>query len=114
MPPVVAFHRGKRVVRSDVQDVSSVRTGSPARFCRTVPHCAVAMPERAVSARRTGGKDFAMPASALRTLYCWRVPTALPPGLLRQVVRFAGIGVLSTLAYLLLYVLLREPDRKST
>jgi len=31
----------------------------------------------------------------------------VPPGMTRQVVRFAAIGVLSTLAYLLLFVLLR-------
>ncbi|WP_189210756.1 bifunctional glycosyltransferase family 2/GtrA family protein [Actinokineospora fastidiosa] len=34
-------------------------------------------------------------------------PPGVPRGLLRQVVRFATVGTLSTLAYLLLYVLLR-------
>ncbi|WP_018680773.1 glycosyltransferase [Actinokineospora enzanensis] len=34
-------------------------------------------------------------------------PPGVPSGLLRQVVRFAAVGVVSTLAYLLLYVLLR-------
>jgi putative flippase GtrA len=35
--------------------------------------------------------------------------TELPPGMGRQLVRFAGIGVASTLAYLALFVLLRGP-----
>ncbi|WP_285499882.1 bifunctional glycosyltransferase family 2/GtrA family protein [Actinokineospora sp. NBRC 105648] len=34
-------------------------------------------------------------------------PPGVPSGLLRQVVRFAAVGVVSTLAYLLLFVLLR-------
>ncbi|WP_104475915.1 bifunctional glycosyltransferase family 2/GtrA family protein [Actinokineospora auranticolor] len=34
-------------------------------------------------------------------------PPGVPSGLLRQLVRFAAVGVVSTLAYLLLYVLLR-------
>ena len=34
-------------------------------------------------------------------------PPGVPAGMLRQAVRFAAVGVLSTLAYLLLYVLLR-------
>ncbi|WP_245614542.1 bifunctional glycosyltransferase family 2/GtrA family protein [Actinokineospora inagensis] len=34
-------------------------------------------------------------------------PPGVPSGLLRQVVRFAAVGVVSTLAYLVLYVLLR-------
>ncbi|GAA4292918.1 hypothetical protein GCM10023148_55990 [Actinokineospora soli] len=34
-------------------------------------------------------------------------PPGVPAGLLKQVVRFASVGVVSTLAYLLLYVLLR-------
>ncbi len=33
----------------------------------------------------------------------------VPPGLTRQIVRFAAVGVASTLAYLLLYLLLRGP-----
>jgi putative flippase GtrA len=33
----------------------------------------------------------------------------VPPGLMRQLVRFAAVGVASTLAYLLLYLLLRDP-----
>ncbi len=35
------------------------------------------------------------------------VTAGVPPGLTRQLVRFAGIGVASTVAYLLLYLLLR-------
>ena len=33
----------------------------------------------------------------------------VPPGLIRQIVRFAAVGVASTLAYLLLFLLLRGP-----
>ena len=36
------------------------------------------------------------------------------PGLMRQLVRFAGVGVVSTLAYLLLYVLLRGDTSAQT
>lgn len=37
-----------------------------------------------------------------------RLP-ALPPGMLVQAVRFGAVGVASTLAYMLLFLLLREP-----
>ncbi|MGH3786620.1 MAG: glycosyltransferase [Pseudonocardiaceae bacterium] len=38
----------------------------------------------------------------------------VPPGLTRQLVRFAAVGVLSTLAYLALFLLLRDPAGSQT
>ena len=60
------------------------------------------------------GRAFASGALPLRELRAQlgRAPLpvqAAPSTLVRQVVRFAAIGVVSTLAYLLLFVLLRSP-----
>ena len=48
-----------------------------------------------------------LPVEMLRT-QLGRAPLDEPPGLVRQLARFAAIGVVSTLAYLLLFLLLRN------
>jgi putative flippase GtrA len=49
-----------------------------------------------------------LPISKLRDDVAAEAAVAAPPGLVRQLIRFALVGVASTLAYLLLYLLLRS------
>jgi putative flippase GtrA len=83
-------------------------------------------PDSRVDILATARGDLAGIARMARALASGRLPVAelraqigrqplpepvpgVPPGLVPQLVRFAAIGVLSTLAYLVLFVLLRGP-----
>lgn len=61
------------------------------------------LPAPADASVRDGGDSTAMTAADPG-----RTPTGVPPGLGRQLARFTVVGVGSTVAYLLLYALLRD------
>lgn len=67
-------------------------------------------PDSRVRVMQTALDDLRGIARMIRRFLTGEVPRApLPPGLARQLVSFAGIGVVSTFAHLLLFVVLRAP-----